>query len=175
MDTLALRVYTRSTDSFGSAYLNIRAELVTVADDGSPRNILHSTYAGDPLAPFVGIAATAQADRDPEPYKANAYGWRFGFAGDGLGDPVAPDILTKVLGTLRKAERRMAAAEARYGRPQTFGQYIARIADALGVRVMFGRAGSDGNYVSGYWYTVTPGESVMTIDGWVAEFRAVTA
>ena len=160
----------------GDKYLLLTAYVVSVADDGSPRNILADTYASDPAARYVGIAASAQASRRDIASDGDApdysYAWRFGIGTDSLAHDVIPfATVERSYGLLKSATRRMAAVDDKYGPVRTFGAYVARIADALALPVMFGRSGADGFYSSGDWRTVPSGQAVSVIDGWITAHR----
>lgn len=168
MSGYALMVDARVTGE----YQHVTARMVALADDGSPRNLSTSdAYRTDP---YAGIAASAQADRDPDRAQQTlSYGWRIGIRDDG--DPIVLEQLAALAPTLRRLTRSLATAETRYGPPATFGALLARIATALDVPILTGSAGSDGMYSSGQWVTWTPGDAVRIIDRWTAAFRAERA
>ena len=152
-------------------YLHLRVRAVAVADDGSPRNLIGSTYGPD-ADPLYGLMITAQADRrPPADTGVQPYGWRFGFAPFLPDSPARPSEVAAALGTLRRIARALDRLDTRYGQPATFGQYVARIADALGLPVMTGHASRDGWYSGGDYVTWTSGEAVSVLDGWTAEHR----
>lgn len=166
--TESARTYALLASSHESGeYLTLTVRAVSVdPGDGGPRNLrTDETYSTDPMA---GITITAQADRSEDrPY---AYAWRLGIRTD---DTMPLGQVAAVLGTLRALDRKLSALSDRIGPAATFGGYVARVADALGIQVMTGRTGSDGMYSSGQWNLWTAGDSVSVIDGWIAGFRAV--
>jgi hypothetical protein len=167
----------RQSDSFGTGYGHVTVRAVEVADDGSPRNLSTDDDYRERERALNGIMLTAQADRgdhssagDPPDY---SYAWRVGIAPH-AGETVSLRIAAETVRTLTAASRKVDRLDTRYGRPRTFGAFVARWADALGLPVMTGRTGSDGMYngAGSQWTEWTSGDAVSVIDGWLTKFRA---
>lgn len=172
MEYRLLVTYRESPDTYGDsgAYLTITARIMEWADDDTPRNIRADRYSRDPYA-YIG--ATAQSDRRPDRLTDGtaSYAWHFGMAADDL-ETVDSEQVALTLATLRKVERKLDATAERFGAPGTFGAYVARIADALGIKVATQvgdtppRWYTDGRYVT--WNT---GEAASIIDDRIARFQ----
>ena len=151
-------------------YLTVTARAMAWADDSSPRNIAtDSTWDTDPLA---GIVATAQSDVDGP----RAYGWRFGLTTDG-GDILTAATVNASARTLARVGRALDSLDSSFGQSATFGAYVARIATALGVRIIMRPRNQStvAHYTDGYWNVYAPGDAVAIIDGLSAEFARESA
>jgi hypothetical protein len=141
-------------------YQKIGAAVVDLAADGSPRNILCSTYRdADPLA---AVTITAQAGGiSDQSSPAYSYAWRLAL--DDF-EPIPLAQLEASVPTLRRISRRLDQLAADYGEPATFGAYLARVATILRVRIITGQAGTDGDYSTGTWTLWSPREAADMID-----------
>jgi hypothetical protein len=108
-----------------TTYLILRAELVHLTPAGEVRNILDSDDAG--LASLQVRGQTTLHTSDA----GRTYGW--GYAYD---QPYQVDLdrARAMVATLGRLERRLAKLNERLGYPESFGAYLLRVAEVLGVR-----------------------------------------
>lgn len=143
----------------GDRVLRLTARLVYF-DGGEIRNFVGGSF--DPHA-LEDLTVTAQADRASD----DAYGWRVEYS-----RPYSVDLrrAEQMAKTLRKVDAGLRRIEKRDGYPESFGQYLARVATVLGVdpQRRGWRKGPDANGI------VPPGEWRWTdASGLTAHVRQV--
>lgn len=171
MDTASPRIALMASRKVSGEFLLLTIRAVTLADDGSPRNIRCDDAYGEGL-PYAGLTITAQGDRNDD--RTYAYAWRFGIAPDT--ETMVTSTVLAVIPTLRKVEKALTRDTERYGAPASFGAYVARIATALGVSVIVGQERSNsvhGWYTDMDWRSYSAGDAVNVIDGWLRDHRMV--
>lgn len=132
-------------------------------EDETPRNIGLDEYQPDPLA---GIVLTAQASHESD--LPTTYAWRLGAQFD---ETATLAQLTATLATLRKVQTRLDKLSADIGPAGTFGQFVARVASALGIPVLTGHTARDGFYSSGEYTSWASGDIASVLDGWTAAYQ----
>jgi hypothetical protein len=150
-----------------------RARIMTLDPDRTPRNIDAGSCHYDDRAPFADLAAEARTVYydSSDPASRHMTYWRLRF------EPVSGAELAElepVLGTLRRIDRHLAKLAARYGPPATFGQYVARLADALRIRIALRQSAPspDGRLNTAEYLTLTPAEAGEWLDRADDQWRA---
>ena len=152
------------TQSWGR-YWVMRAEVVSIADDDTPRN-LTSDYQ-----PLAGFAIRAQQDAEragralTDPYASDPYGAEVVCGTSLLGDLSARDA-ERISSTHRLISRRMSALEKTFGHPRSTSAFILAAAAAMGIStfVVTLSHGSDGCYSSGAYTFITADEAASMIE-----------
>lgn len=108
-----------------TTYLVLRAELVHLTPEGEVRNILDSDDHG--LASFQVRGQTTLDGID----HGTTYGWGYAYE-----SPYSVDLrrARAMVATLHRLERRLERLTERLGYPESFGAYVLRVAEVLGVR-----------------------------------------
>jgi hypothetical protein len=108
-------------------YYHATAAPVTIAADGSPRNIT-VLFDLDYPQNLADLRIRCQNDRDNAARGSHAYGWTVEYH-----EPYTVDTrrAATMHRTLAGIERALARLDAKYGPPSTFGAYVLRVADAL--------------------------------------------
>jgi hypothetical protein len=103
--------------------LRLRATVVHVTDDGI-RNLTYNTVDRSGLA---DLTVTALG----EPNIDDAYAWQVGYH-----RPYSVDLdrVRMMVATLGRVERRLVQLSGQFGRPESFGAYLLRVATVLRVR-----------------------------------------
>jgi hypothetical protein len=104
-------------------FLRLCATVVHVTDDGI-RNLTYNTVDRSGLA---DLTVTALG----EPNTDDAYGWQVGYH-----QPYSVDLdrARMMVATLGRVERRLGQLSGQFGRPESFGAYLLRVATVLRVR-----------------------------------------
>ncbi len=103
--------------------------LLVNSDDTRAR---YDTYRTE-RQPFADLAA--EATTSPYPYSGpQRYTTAWSLKYEPCIGATAAEM-EPVLRTMRRAERHLDKLTARYGPPSTFGGYVARLADALGIEI----------------------------------------
>lgn len=144
-------------------YWHLKANVVEIADDDTPRNMLSDRQ------PLAGFAVTCQMDgktANGQPYA--------------IGVKVVVDYLctmeldaqdvARLHQTYRTIQSRMDKIEATYGRTNDLAAFVLRFADAVGVNrfIVQTAHGADGNYSSGRYQFFSPADAALHI-GWAIE------
>ena len=145
--------------------LTRRARIMALDPDGTPRNITAGSSHYDERAPYADLAADAKTylynSADPTGPRHQCY-WRLRF------EPVLGAELSElepVMVTMRRVQRHLDKLAARYGQPQTFGQYVARLADALRISIALRRTGGRADWLSdGEYATMSPADAGEWLD-----------
>jgi hypothetical protein len=105
--------------------LILRAELVHLTSDGDLRNILDSDNLG-----LASLQVRGQANLD-DTAQGRSYGWSYAYE-----QPYSVDLrrARAMATTLGRLQTRLEKLTARYGHPESFGAYVLRVAEVLGVR-----------------------------------------
>ena len=142
-----------------SRYLTLTAQPIRIDDEtGGPRNISDG--------PHCDLSIHAQADPETPAYGFTTdYRQRYAV---GLAD------LPGMLALLRKIERHTTKTSARLGYPQTFGEYVVRVADALGITQYMIRASAQrsSTYADDPWTTFDAATARYHLDRLDREYRA---
>ena len=152
-----------------------RADLVTIAEDGTPRNIGRGSNFDGTLG-YEGWRCEASLMSEWAVKGERAF-WHVGV------QPVSYLELDAVIAAGKvgaHVQRVMDKADAEFGRPQTWADMLPRFAKALGVTsFVVGKTGADGMYTSGTWTFLTPGSAVAWANDreleWAAQRRALVA
>ncbi len=145
-----------------------RAELVTIADDGTPRNIGRGSNYDGTLG-YEGWRCEASLMADWAAKGERAY------CGIGV-EPVIHLELDAVVASGKiaaRVQRAMDKMDAEFGRPRTWGDVLPRFAKALGVsQFVVGKSGSDGMYTSGNWTFFSPDSAIAWAEREELEFTS---
>jgi hypothetical protein len=186
--TIALRVEATESDSFGrrNEYLKLAAYPVTVDEAGQmhaaswysivnagqlPAALGGKDPIGWPRYSVEGLEVTAQNDERHAAEGLSAYAWQLAHGGD-----VTAKNAAEVARILTGAERKLAALSERYGPAATFGAYLARVADVLGIRAAMVEGSSAYTTATGErWRQCTPAEAGAWLDDREAAYRKACA
>lgn len=118
-----LGMYLRERKDRDGGYYHIEAGVVTIDDAGKIRNAGDDAIGGLFLKDFQ---ITSQGNDHDTPRRL--YAWEVSY------DPfrVEASDARRIVKTFDAIERRMTKLETTVGRPVTFGQYVARVAHAIG-------------------------------------------
>lgn len=186
--TIALRVECTESDSFGrhAEYLKPAAYPVIVDDRGTmgaaswysiveagllPAALGGKGAIGWPRYSVEGLEVTAQNDERHAAEGLPAYAWQLAHGGD-----VTATNAAEVARILTGADRKLSALSERYGPSATFGQYLARVADVLGIRAAMVPASPAYITATGtFWRQCTPAEAGAWLDDREAAYRTACA
>lgn len=146
-----------------------RAELVTIADDGTPRNIGRGSNYDGTLG-YEGWRCEASLMADWAAKGERAY-WGIGV------EPITyleMDAVVAAGKIATRIQRVMDKTDADFGRARTWGEALVRFAKALGVsQFVVGKSGSDGMYTSGNWTIFSADSAIAWADREELEFIAL--
>ena len=159
------RPWTNSPD------LTRRAAILELHADGTPRNITAGSCWHDERAAYADLAAEARTCLYNGTERHMTY-WHLRF------EPINGAELAEiepVVRTLRAVTRRLDKLAERYGPPPTFGQYVARLADALHITAALRAVNTppgSWTYTDAEYATMTPAEAGSWLDRQDNEWRA---
>lgn len=182
--TIALRVQVDASDSFGrrDEYLKLEAHPVTVDDAGKmcgaswysvtlPAALGGKNAVAWPRYVAEGLEITAQNDERHAAEGLPAYAWTLAHGGN-----VTAGNAAEVARILTAADRKLSALSERYGPAATFGAYVARVADVLGIRAAMVEGSSAYTTATGErWRQCTPAEAGAWLDDREAAYRKACA
>jgi hypothetical protein len=121
----AFLVSSEISDGLDTPALRIKLSVVKVLADGHIRNY---SDQGWPREPMADLAISAQCDKTST---SGSYGWRVEFA-----QPYSVNLerAAEMVKVLRSIDRGMDKLKAQFGYPDTFAEYVARVATVLKVR-----------------------------------------
>lgn len=147
-----------------------RAAIMRLDPDGTPRNLSAGSCSRfQASAAYADLAAQA----DTHVYSASppewlTY-WRLRFEPT-LGAELSE--LEPVIVTMRRVSRQLDKLTERYGPPATFGQYVARLADALRITTALRTITATGWLPDSEYATMTPADAGAWLDRAEDTFRA---
>ena len=161
--TLALLI---TSDAIARAdYWRASLAVVTLADDGTPRNISDGWHRNTHPAELADLTIDAQAD----PTSADLYGWRTAYRAPYA---VELDDIERMTKVLRGIRRHLDRLTERYGAPADFAAYAARVADALGITTYLTTTVRAEWYSDGQYRTMTTADAMYHLRDRHAQYRA---
>jgi len=126
-ERLALELRATVDNSFGSQYWHGLALPVRITDDSQLRGV-SDDYSGRRVLECLEIRA--QLDRGYAAEGKGSYGWSIEYR-----QPFSVSLhdAERMTATLRGVAVKLAKLDDKYGPPATFGAYVARVGDALGI------------------------------------------
>lgn len=112
---------------------------------------------------LIGMMVSCQTDAEKEP--GTSYAWRVNYQDISIGTHNLDDADRRIK-EMRRIARALDKLVDQFGRPETFGRYVARVAQVLGIGLIV-----QYNQLHEYWQTMTPGEAVDTIDQLIRQFH----
>jgi hypothetical protein len=160
---LALLITTDPTER--RDYWRASLAVVTLADDGTPRNLsdgYHRRTHPDQLADLV---IEAQAD----PTSSDLYGWRTAYRSPYAVELADAEAMTR---TMRGIARHLDKLTDRYGAPADFPAYAARVADALHITTYLTTTKRAEWYSDGEYRTMDTADALYHLRDRHAQYRA---
>ena len=137
----------------------IVARIVTVADDGSLRNPLSSSYDDD--APYADFAVTAYVDNEHTAPWGMSYEYRRPFTVNLR----TAENMVKILRKIDRGMQRLNASQG-YVTENNYAEYLFRVAGVLGIREYYVRNTDKARARSGEMFGKRDGAGVQY---WVAD------
>lgn len=139
-----------------------RAELVTLdPTDGSPRNIT----SGSLFDGTLGLEGIVAVNSLPEDWASRGETGYFDLKFEAI---IGYTLREMVAGgkVAARVQRKLDAMDVSLGRPTSFGAFVLRVAQALGVSTFTWQTSpmDYGTYSSASWYRATPGEASRWLD-----------
>lgn len=145
-----------------------RAEIKELHADGTPRNLHAARWSLDGSHAYADLAAEASTHiYSSDPPEWMTY-WRLRF--EPISGAELPEI-EPVVRTLRRVTRHTDKLTERYGPPPTFGQYVARLADALRITTALRIVTPSDCYPDSEYARMTPAEAGAWMDRAETEWR----
>lgn len=146
----------------GETYLHLRARVIATA------GTYLSEYGDD--AGVYNLVVSAQQDSDNAAKgRHEPYGWTIEYRDTTVNLPRAEVMVA----TLRRISKRLDSIEAKYGAAGTFGAYVLRVADALGISAFIGEYGPAAPaWTHGQMRSMNPSEAAEWFNARIAEYNA---
>jgi len=128
---LAFHVTFEDKHSLGDRYLKVYARLGRVEGTDSFRNLSEHDRWGDANYLFADLVIDCQLDVNGAREGQDPYGYRVEF--DHVGH-VNRERVEAMLAAFRRIDRGLERLDRRFGSPKGFSDYVARVADVLGVK-----------------------------------------
>jgi hypothetical protein len=174
----ALGLYVRPTSA--DSYFHVNASIITIGltasdrrwiDQGNTVNVAHDAIrnVGDELENGLylnNLQVRSQGENNAS--SRRLYGWEVVYRDIYAVDLTTAERMTKTLRTIRA---RMDKAESTYGRPSTYGAYLARVASAIGADTIVQPVGNG----RGTFYSENEHKRQTIADGIYSVDRAIDA
>ena len=150
----------------------ITAAVVEIAEDGSPRNLSNYGYDAHALA-NLSVACYVGHERDTTPEEhGELWGWGTEYRDLHTVDLACAQRMAKTLTTLGK---RMDAAQAEFGYPATFAEYLTRVASCLRIKEFVTPRGARGSMYTDSAWRIMDANGARSFVADVARSAAVAA
>jgi len=152
-------------------YWHLRVSVATVdpaaktSDDCEYGGVRYGSSCGH----LENFQISSQGNADDSPRRL--YAWQVGYRDNYFTDLSDMEGMVKIL---RRVEKYLGAAIERDGYPQTYGQYVGRVAHALGAEMILFKSPKGDRWANGYTYWARKiGDAIGKIDSMVAEWVAM--
>lgn len=113
------------------SYYHVKCDIVVVYENGCVRNCSWDPFGDDQHGSLADLRISCQGEGDSR--EKGVYAWDAEFHPTGGIDLARAKAMHKVLEAIQRKTQQM---DKEWGRPQTYGQYVLRIAKAIGAKEM---------------------------------------